>query len=186
MKPNLADTVGDEVALSTDTGNLTCASVRIEPATESDAPEIVAMIRGLAEYEDLLHLMAATEKDIREALFAWKPSAEVLLAFVGAECAGFALFFPTYCSVLAARGMFLDNLFVKPEWRGKGIGNALLRRLSKIASERNCRRLEWLCLKSNLSAIDFYQAQGAVPLPGWTKFRMTDEAIQRLCGGERL
>lgn len=157
------------------------AGIRVVPATESDIPEILGLIRGLAEYENLQHQMTATKEGLRETLFSAQPAAEVLLAFVESHCAGFALFFPTFCSALGRRGLFLDNLFVKPEWRGKGIGDALLSRLAQIAAERQCARLEWMVLNWNHSAIGFYRAEGAALLDGWTKCRMTEDAIRRLC-----
>jgi GNAT superfamily N-acetyltransferase len=162
----------------------TGAAIRIVPATESDIPEILDLIHGLAEYEDLQDQMTATEDGLREALFGSQPGAEALLAFCEVECVGYALFFPTYCTMLGRRGIFLDNLFVRPEWRGKGIGDALLRRLAGIAAERNCARLEWMVLNWNQSAIGFYQAKGAVLLDGWTKCRMTEEDFQGLSQGE--
>jgi hypothetical protein len=141
----------------------------------------------LAEYEDLLPQMTATEEGLRETLFGSRPAAEALLAFCESECAGYALFFPTYCTMLGRRGLFLDNLYVKPHFRGRGIGDALLRRLAGIAIERNCARLEWMVVDWNHSAIGFYQAGGAALLDGWTKCRMTEEAIQKLShSGARL
>jgi ribosomal protein S18 acetylase RimI-like enzyme len=147
-------------------------STRIVPATESDIPEILGLIHGLAAYENLLHQMTATEERLRETLFGAQRAAEVLLAFCESECAGFAVFFPTFCSVLAQPGLFLDNLYVKPEWRGRGIGEALLKRLTAIAIERNCRRVDLCVLDWNESAIGFYRREGAVLSEGWTRCRI--------------
>lgn len=153
------------------------AAVRVVAAAEKDIPTILDLIRGLAEYEHLEHLLAADEANLREALFGPKPSAEVLLAHCSAECAGFALFFPTFCSVLGRRGMFLDNLYVKPEFRGLGVGHALMSRLIEIVRERKCARLEWMVLNWNEPAIGFYKREGASFLHGWTKCRMTEEDL---------
>jgi GNAT superfamily N-acetyltransferase len=159
--------------------------VRIVPASESDVPVILEMIRGLAEYEKLAHTMTATEEQLRQTLFGPRPAAEVLLAYgEGAEdasgCAGFALFFMNYSTFLARPGMWLEDLFVKPQWRGKGIGLALLRRLGEIARERECGRLEWAVLDWNTPSIDFYKKLGAMPMDDWTIFRLTGAELERL------
>lgn len=156
--------------------------VRIIPASESDVPVILEMIRGLAEYEKLSHTVVATEDQLRKTLFGPRPAAEVLLAYDGDECAGFALYFTNYSTFLARPGIWLEDLFVKPHQRGKGIGLALLKRLSAIACERECGRLEWAVLDWNTPAIEFYKKLGAVPMDEWTIFRVTGEALDRLGG----
>ena len=155
-------------------------SIRIVAATEHETPVILEMIRGLAEYEKLAHTVTATEDRLRETLFGAKPAAEVLLAYDGPECAGFALFFQNYSTFLARPGIFLEDLFVKPHLRGRGIGFALLQRLAQIAVDRGCGRMEWEVLDWNQPSIEFYKKIGAVPLDEWTRFRMTDEAIGKL------
>src|SRR5580692_12077686 len=123
--------------------------IRIVPATERDLPVILDMIRALAEYEKLAHLVTATEEQLRETLFGVKPAAEVLLAHGERECAGFAVFFATYSTFLAQPGLYLEDLYVKPHLRGKGIGSALLKHLARIAAAREYGRLEWAVLDWN-------------------------------------
>jgi GNAT superfamily N-acetyltransferase len=154
--------------------------IHIREAVEQDVPAILEMIQGLAEYEKLGHLMQATEQKLRQTLFGPKPGAEVLLAFVGAECAGLALFFPNYSTFLAQPGIFLEDLYVKAHLRGQGAGLALLQRLAQIAEERNCGRVEWEVLDWNEPSIGFYTSLGAIPLDEWTKYRLTGEALARL------
>jgi GNAT superfamily N-acetyltransferase len=143
-------------------------------------PLILELIRGLADYEKLSDQVTATEDKLRDTLFGARPGADVLLAHAGDVCAGFALFFPNYSTFLAKPGIFLEDLYVKPEWRGKGIGKALLFRVAKIARERGCGRFEWEVLDWNEPSIGFYKSLGAVPLDDWTKYRITGEALERL------
>lgn len=152
----------------------------IRPATERDAPLILEMIRALADYEKLAHAVTATERDIRETLFGPRPAAEVVVASVDGQPAGFALFFHNYSTFLAQRGLYLEDLFVKPEFRGRGIGRALLQHLASLAVERGCGRFEWSVLDWNAPAIGFYKKLGAVPLEDWTIFRVTGDALKRL------
>jgi GNAT superfamily N-acetyltransferase len=152
----------------------------IRPATEADLPLVLELIEGLAEYERLRHECRATIPLLRESLFGARPAAEVLIAEHEGEPAGFALFFHNYSTFLAQRGIYLEDLFVKPEHRGRGIGHALLVRLAQIAVERDCGRLEWAVLDWNESAIGFYQRLGAKPMVDWTVFRLTDQALARL------
>ena len=154
--------------------------IQITEATAADVPLILELIRGLAEYEKLSDQVTATEDKLRDTLFGARPGADVLLARVGGECAGFALFFPNYSTFLAKPGVFLEDLYVKPEWRGKGIGKALLLRVARIARERGCGRFEWEVLDWNAPAIGFYKSLGAVPMDDWTKYRITGEALERL------
>jgi GNAT superfamily N-acetyltransferase len=122
----------------------------------------------------------ATEENLRETLFSPNPAAEVIIASVDGEPQGFALFFHNYSTFLAQRGIYLEDLFVKPEARGKGVGVALLSRLARIAVERNCGRLEWAVLDWNELAIQFYKRIGAQPLDIWTVFRLSDDSLSRL------
>ncbi|MEP6960939.1 MAG: GNAT family N-acetyltransferase, partial [Acidobacteriota bacterium] len=131
------------------------------------------MIRGLAEYEKLSHVVTATEEALRRTLFGDRPGAEVLLAQEGDACSGFALFFPNYSTFLAKPGLYLEDLFVKPEARGHGVGLALLQRLAAIARERDYGRVEWSVLDWNEPAIGFYKKLGAIPMDEWTMFRLT-------------
>jgi GNAT superfamily N-acetyltransferase len=156
------------------------ASTRIIPATQSDVPLILEMIQGLADYEKLAHKVVATEAQLHKTLFGERPYAEVLLAYDGDEAAGFALYFMNYSTFLARPGIWLEDLFVKPHLRGKGIGFALLRHLAAIARERECGRMEWSVLDWNAPSIEFYKKLGAVPMDEWTMFRLTGEALQNL------
>jgi GNAT superfamily N-acetyltransferase len=156
--------------------------IRIVPAVERDCAVILEMIRELAEYEKLSHMVTATEDRIRESLFGPKPVAEVLLAQVDSECAGFALFFATYSTFLAQPGLYLEDLYVKPHLRAKGIGRALLRHLASLARQRGCGRLEWEVLDWNAPSIGFYRTLGAVPVGGWTRYRLTGDALMQVAG----
>ncbi|MCU1335091.1 MAG: acetyltransferase [Bryobacterales bacterium] len=151
--------------------------LRIAPATERDVPQILELIRGLAEYERLSHLVEANEDRLRRTLFGDRPAAEVLLAYDGDECVAFAVFFTNYSTFLAKPGLYLEDLFVKPHARRKGIGLKILKRLAAIARERDYGRLEWSVLDWNEPAIHFYKKLGAVPMDDWTLFRLTGEAL---------
>ena len=155
---------------------------RLAVAVEADVPVILEMIRGLAEYEKLSHICVATEERLRATLFGPRPSAEVLLGYDGDECVGFALYFMNYSTFLARPGIWLEDLFVKPHARGRGLGFALLQRLAAVARERECGRMEWSVLDWNTPSIEFYKKLGAVPLDEWTMFRLTGEALNRLAG----
>ncbi len=152
----------------------------ISIATEADLPLVLDFIRGLAEYERLADSVVATEEGLRATLFGPRPYAECVIARWQGEPAGFALFFHNYSTFLGRPGVYLEDLFVKPELRGKGVGRELLKYLAKVAVERNCGRLEWSVLDWNESAIGFYKSLGAVPLDDWTIFRMRGEALARL------
>ncbi|MGH7591158.1 MAG: GNAT family N-acetyltransferase, partial [Gemmatimonadales bacterium] len=132
------------------------------------------------EYERLAQECVATEERLRETLFGPTPQAEVVLAYQDREAAVFALFFHSYSTFLAQRGLYLEDLFVLPEYRGKGIGKALLRHLAQLALERGCGRLEWAVLDWNDSAIRFYQSLGAVPMDDWIVYRLTGDALRNL------
>jgi GNAT superfamily N-acetyltransferase len=156
------------------------SNIRIVPATERDLPVILDLIHALAEYEKLTHLVTASEERLRKTLFGIKPAAGVLLAHCELECAGFAVFFATYSTFLAQAGLYLEDLYVKPHLRGKGVGLALLKHLARLATERGCGRMEWEVLDWNQPAIRFYQKLGAVPLDQWTKYRLTGVALEML------
>jgi len=156
------------------------ADVRILPATEADVPVILELINALAEFEKLSHLVVATEAMLREALFGPKPQAEVVLAWQGDKAVGFALYFHNFSTFLGRRGLYLEDLFVRPEARGLGIGKALLTHLGGIAKERNCGRYEWAVLNWNEHAIRFYKSLGAQPLDDWTIMRVTGPALDHI------
>lgn len=152
-------------------------------ASVEDVPVILRCIRGLAEYERLPHECVATEELLRLSLFGTEPAAEVVLAFAGEEPAGFALWFPSYSTFLARPGIYLEDLFVFPEYRGLGVGRKLLQRLAQTAVERGYGRLEWAVLDWNEDAIRFYQSLGAMPMSDWTTYRVTDSALATLAAG---
>ena len=154
--------------------------LQILPATEPDVPLILELILALAEYEKLAHCVTATEHRVRETLFGANPAAQVVLARYDDECAGFAVFFQTYSTFLAQPGIYLEDLYVKPHLRGKGIGLALLNHLAGIAAARNCGRLEWGVLNWNEPAIGFYKKLGAVAMDEWTKYRLSGEPLAEL------
>lgn len=154
--------------------------MRIEKGLEEDVPVILEMIRGLAEYEKLAHVCVATEDKLRETLFGPKPFAETLLVWEEGRCSGFALYFMNYSTFLAQPGIYLEDLFVKPAARGRGIGKALLAKLAQIATERGCGRMEWSVLDWNEPSIRFYKSLGAVPLDEWTGYRLAGDALERL------
>uniref|UniRef100_UPI004047D7EB GNAT family N-acetyltransferase n=1 Tax=Rheinheimera sp. TaxID=1869214 RepID=UPI004047D7EB len=154
--------------------------ITLRLATEQDVPTILAFINGLAEYEKLADQVVATEQQLRTTLFGDKPYAEVVLAEYGQHAAGFALFFHNYSTFLAKPGIYLEDLFVLPEYRGKGIGKVLLSYLAKLAVQRDCGRLEWSVLDWNQPAIDFYQAQGATMMHDWRINRVTGDALKAL------
>jgi len=157
--------------------------VVIRPAIRTDVPVILDLIRGLAAYERLADDCVATEALLDASLFVEAPGAEVLLAEWDGASAGFALFFPNYSTFLARRGIWLEDLYVRPAYRGRGIGRALLRRLAEITVEREGGRLEWSVLDWNESAIGFYRSLGAVAMDGWTTFRMSGYALEQLAAG---
>jgi len=165
---------------------------RLRNATERDLPQILAFIRELAEYERLAHEAVASEEDLRRALFPrpgdlvepCRPGAEVVIAELDGRAVGFALFFHNFSTFLARRGLYLEDLFVRPEARGHGVGRALLAHLARIAVERGCGRFEWSVLVWNEPAISFYEALGARKMEDWRIFRVTGEALGRLAAGD--
>ena len=159
---------------------MTSTAIEIRKAERSDVPLILGFIQSLAEYERLRDACVATEERLTKTLFGNSPAAEVIIASVDGKPAGFALFFHNYSTFLAQRGIYLEDLFVRPEARSRGVGFALLSELARLAIERDCGRLEWAVLDWNQLAIDFYRKIGANPLDDWTVFRLTGEALQRL------
>jgi GNAT superfamily N-acetyltransferase len=157
-------------------------------ARPEDVPTIAELILALAEYERLAHEVVLREEDLREHLFGPERRAEVLLAEEGGKVVGFALFFHNFSTFLGRPGLYLEDLFVRPEHRGRGHGKALLARLAEIAVARGCGRFEWSVLDWNSPAIAFYESIGAVAVEGWTVYRLTGPALARLarCSTDRL
>ncbi len=154
----------------------------IRPASEADVPLILRFIKGLAEYEKLAHQVVATEEILRETLFGANPKAEVVIGYYQNQPVCFALFFHNFSTFLGRPGIYLEDLFVNPEFRGKGFGRQLLAYLAKLAKARDCGRLEWWVLDWNEPAIKFYKNIGAKPMDEWTVFRVTGEALDKLAG----
>jgi GNAT superfamily N-acetyltransferase len=152
----------------------------IRPARVEDVPIILQLIRDLATYERAPHEVTATEEQLVDVLFGKRPAAEVLLAFEGQSPVGFAVYFYNFSTWLGRPGLYLEDLFVKPDKRGKGYGRALLVELAKIARDRECGRMEWAVLNWNEPAIKFYRSLGAKPMDQWTVFRLTGDGIARL------
>jgi len=152
----------------------------IRPARLEDVPVILQLIRDLATYERAPDEVTATKEQLVNILFGKKPAAEVLLAFEAESPIGFAVYFYNFSTWLGRAGLYLEDLFVKPEKRGKGYGRALLVELAKFARDRGCGRMEWAVLNWNEPAIKFYRALGAQPMHEWTVFRLTSEEIAKL------
>jgi GNAT superfamily N-acetyltransferase len=155
-------------------------TANIRPAQPDDCPTIVALIRELAAYERLENEARATPEDLARHLFGDRPAAEVLMAEVDGSPVGLALYFTNFSTFRGQPGIYLEDLFVRPEFRGRGIGKALLASVARIAVDRGCGRFEWSVLDWNTPSIEFYKAQGAVPMEGWTVFRVTDQALTEL------
>ncbi len=153
------------------------SQVDIRFATEEDVPVILYFIKELAAYENMSEDVVATEALLKEWIFE-KKKAEVILARAEGETVGFALFFHNFSTFLGRAGIYLEDLFVKKEYRGKGYGKALLKELAKITVERGCGRLEWSCLDWNQPSIDFYLSLGAKPMDEWTVYRLTGETLE--------
>jgi GNAT superfamily N-acetyltransferase len=152
----------------------------IRAATEADVPLILSFITKLAVYEKLAHEVTAAEESLRETLFGSRRFAEVALGFFNGEPVGFVLFFHNYSTFLAKPGLYIEDLFVDEEFRGRGFGRALFLHVGKLARERNCGRLEWAVLDWNEPAIGFYKKLGAAAMDEWTVFRITGENLKRL------
>ena len=155
-------------------------TVQIREATISDVPIILQLIRDLATYERAPNDVVATEQGLREVLFGEQPAAKVVLIFEGEEAVGFGVYFFNFSTWLGRPGLYLEDLFVKPETRGRGYGRAVLIHLAKIARDHGCGRMEWAVLDWNEPAIQFYRKLGATPLEDWTVFRLTQDGINHL------
>ena len=155
-------------------------SIYIREATAKDVPLILSLIKEIADYEKLRYEVIATEDDIRENLFGSRKYAEVLIAEYENETAGQALFFHNFSTFVGRPGIYLEDLFVRPKFRGKGIGKALLLKLIELAKLRNCGRVEWCVLDWNEPAIKFYKKLGAVSMDGWSIFRVSEDKYQKI------
>ena len=158
----------------------------IRPATADDVPLIRQLIAELAEYERLADAAVATDDGLREQLFSAQPAAEVLIGEVDGEAAGFALFFHNFSTFLGKRGLYLEDLFVRPAFRGSGLGRHLMASLARIAVQRDCGRFEWSVLDWNAPAIGFYRTLGAVGMDEWTVQRLEGEALHALASHDAL
>jgi GNAT superfamily N-acetyltransferase len=158
----------------------------IRPAHVEDVPVILELIRDLATYERAPDEVTATEEQLVDVLFGERPTAEVLLAFEGQSPVGFAVYFYNFSTWLGRPGLYLEDLFINPEKRGKGYGRALLVELAKIARDRECGRMEWAVLDWNEPAIKFYRSLGAKPMDEWTVFRLTRDEIAKLANSGQI
>jgi GNAT superfamily N-acetyltransferase len=159
-------------------------ALRITPAESADAPLIVALVRELAHYERLLDTVRIAPADLQRDLFGPRAFAEAVVARVGDEPVGFALWFHNYSTFEGRPGLYLEDLFVRPAFRGRGYGEALLRHLARLAVERGCARFEWSVLDWNEPALAFYRKLGAVPLDDWTVQRISGDALRALAGSD--
>jgi GNAT superfamily N-acetyltransferase len=155
-------------------------SFELRPARPQDLPAIVGLIRELAEFEHLTHLMQATPESLGPHLFGPRPVAEALVAEAEGAVVAFALFFTNFSTFLAKPGLYLEDLYVQPAWRGRGVGKALLQALAALAVARGCGRFEWSVLDWNVNAIRFYESMGATVMPDWRICRLTGEDLERL------
>lgn len=155
-------------------------AVALRFARREDVPQVLAFIRELAQYEQLAHEVVADEATLADSLFGERPAAEVVLAEIDGEPAGFALFFHNFSTFLGRRGFYLEDLYVAPRFRGLGLGRRLMACLAAIAVERGCGRFEWSVLDWNAPAIGFYRALGATGMDEWTVQRMSGDALQAL------
>ena len=156
------------------------SEIFVRPAAGGDAPVILALINELAEYEKLTHEVTATEEKLRETLFGERPFAEALMGCVDGEAVGFAVYFYSYSTFLAQPGLYLEDLFVRPAFRGIGLGKALIAAVARVAVERGCGRYEWSVLDWNEPAIRFYEGLGAEMHPDWRRMRVMGDALQRM------
>ena len=160
-------------------------TARIDAATKADVAVLLGLVRALADYEQLASMVVATEALLRESLFAANPAAEAALARVDGRPVGFALWFHNFSTFLGRRGLYLEDLFVEPEFRGQGIGRQLLAHVASIAVERDCGRMEWAVLDWNETATGAYRAVGAEPMDEWTIYRLTGDPLRRLAATAR-
>lgn len=156
-------------------------SFKLRFADDKDVTLILSFIKELAEYENMIDQVVATQENLKEALFE-KKCAEVIIGEYEGKPVGFALFFHNFSTFLGQAGIYLEDLYVKPEMRGKGIGKIILSFLAKLAIERNCGRLEWWCLDWNEPSIEFYMKMGAIPMDEWTVYRVSDTKLLELAG----
>ena len=159
-------------------------SLKIRPATEADVPLLLEFIRAIAEYEKLLDQVKATEETLRESLFGDRPAAEALIGEWGGEPAAFAVYFQNFSTFTGRPGLYLEDLFVKLEFRQRGIGKLMLKHLAGIAVERGCPRLEWVALDWNEPAIEFYKGLSAKQMSDWRLFRMSGDSLKQLATEE--
>jgi GNAT superfamily N-acetyltransferase len=152
----------------------------IRAAKPGDIPQLLQFIRELAEYERLAHTVETTEELLAKGLFGERPAAEALVAEIGGEPVGWALFFTNFSTFKGLPGFYIEDIYVRPQFRGRGAGKALLTRVAELAVERGCGRVEWAVLDWNTPSIEFYKSLGAVPLEEWTMYRLTGESHQRL------
>jgi GNAT superfamily N-acetyltransferase len=157
---------------------------QIKPATKKDIPTILLFIKKLAEYEKLPNEAKATKKDLEKTMFGKRKYAECIIGFEGKVPVGFALFFHNYSTWLGKPGLYLEDLFVLPQMRGKGYGKAILKYLARLAKERKCGRFEWWCLDWNKPSIEFYKKLGAKPMDEWTVFRLSGKTLDELAKGK--
>ena len=155
-------------------------SFAIRPAKRGDESIILGFVKELAEYEKLAHEVVATEADLADRLFCQNPKVFAIIAEIDDHPVGFALYFFNFSTFLGRHGLYLEDLYVRPQTRGSGIGKALLERLAQIAVENECGRLEWWVLDWNEPAIEFYKSVGAIPMDEWTVFRLTGPALHNL------
>ncbi len=154
------------------------SGVTFRYAEEKDTGLVLEFIRGIAAYEKLLDEVVATEESLREWMFE-KKLVEVIFAEAEGDTVGFALFFQNFSTFVGRAGLYLEDIFVKPQYRKKGYGKAIFRKLAQIAVERGCQRFEWVCLDWNQPSIDFYRSMGAVPMEEWTIYRLSGDAIRK-------
>ena len=162
------------------TATTTATRFTLRPATPDDCTSLVRLISALAEYEKLTHLVRTTPEALATMLFGPRPYCEAVLAEVDGRAVGFALFFHNFSTFLCKPGLYLEDLFVEPEYRGLGIGKALLIHLARLAQERDCGRFEWSVLDWNTPAMEFYQSLGAQPQAEWVRYRLDGEALKAL------
>jgi GNAT superfamily N-acetyltransferase len=160
--------------------NLQSGAFRLVQATENDLGLILQLIKDLAVYEKLADQVSATEEDLRASLFGPRPAAEAIIAYAGDEPAGFAIYFQSFSTFQGRPGLYLEDLFVKPEWRRRGLGRMLLSRLARTAVARGYGRMEWSVLDWNEMALRVYRGVGAVPMDEWTVYRLTGDALRHL------
>ncbi len=152
----------------------------IRPARPGDEPIVLRLIKALAEYEKLAHQVVATEADLTESLFGPRPYAEAIIGYADGAPVGFAVYFHSFSTFWGRPGIYLEDVFVEPEWRGRGLGRRLLAHVARVAVERGCRRMEWSVLDWNAPSIGFYKSLGARPMDEWTVYRLDGEALARV------